>query len=144
MLAAPHAGRLADRYPPAVISTVGLTFFALGLTLLALLPEQAEAWDIGVRSLICGIGFGCFQSPNNREMLANASRENSGYASGVLAIARTFGQCLGGALVGITLALFAPASSQAAGAVHLSLWIAVLATGFALLFSLSRLRNQPD
>lgn len=144
MLAAPHAGRLADRYPPAVISTVGLTFFALGLTLLALLPEQAEIWDIGVRSLICGIGFGCFQSPNNREMLANASRENSGYASGVLAIARTFGQCLGGALVGITLALFAPASGQAAGAVHLSLWLAVLATGLALLFSLSRLRNQPD
>ncbi len=144
MLAAPHAGRLADRYPPAMISTAGLAVFALGLTLLALLPEQAEVWDIGVRSLICGIGFGCFQSPNNREMLANASRENSGYASGVLAIVRTFGQCLGGALVGIILSLFAPASSQATGAVHLSLWIAVLATGFALLFSLSRLRNKPD
>ena len=144
MLAAPHAGRLADRYSPALISTVGLALFALGLTLLALLPDQPQAWDIGVRSLICGIGFGCFQSPNNREMLANASRENSGYASGVLAIVRTFGQCLGGALVGIILALFAPASRQAVGAVHLSLWIAVLATGFALLFSLSRLRNQPD
>lgn len=144
MLAAPHAGRLADRYPPAMISTAGLAVFALGLTLLALLPEQAEIWDIGVRSLICGIGFGCFQSPNNREMLANASRENSGYASGVLAIMRTFGQCLGGALVGIIMSLFTPASSQATSAVHLSLWIAVLATGFALLFSLSRLRNQSD
>jgi len=144
MLAAPHAGRLADRYPPALISTVGLAFFALGLTLLALLPEQPQIWDIGVRSLICGIGFGCFQSPNNREMLANASRENSGYASGVLAIVRTFGQCLGGAVVGIILALFAPASRQAASAVHLSLWIAVLATGFALLFSLSRLQNRSD
>ncbi len=144
MLAAPHAGRLTDRYPAAMISTAGLAVFALGLTLLALLPEQAEIWDIGVRSLICGIGFGCFQSPNNREMLANASRENSGYASGVLAIMRTFGQCLGGALVGIIMSLFTPASSQATNAVHLSLWIAVLATGFALLFSLSRLRNQPD
>ncbi|WP_312226899.1 MFS transporter [Pseudescherichia sp.] len=144
MLAAPHAGRLADRYPPAVISTVGLALFALGLTLLALLPEHAQTWDIGVRSLICGIGFGCFQSPNNREMLANASREQSGYASGVLAIMRTFGQCLGGALVGIILALFAPVTRQAAGAVHLSLWIAVLATGLALLFSLSRIRNRPD
>lgn len=144
MLAAPHAGRLADRYPAAMISTAGLAVFALGLTLLVLLPEQAEIWDIGVRSLICGIGFGCFQSPNNREMLANASRESSGYASGVLAIMRTFGQCLGGALVGIIMSLFTPASSQATSAVHLSLWVAVLATGFALLFSLSRLRNQPD
>ncbi len=144
MLAAPHAGRLADRYPAAIISTAGLGLFALGLVLLALLPEQAQAWDIGVRSLVCGIGFGFFQSPNNREMMANASREHSGYASGVLAIMRTFGQCLGGALVGIVLSIFAPAGTQAAKAVHLSLWIAVLATVLALLFSLSRIRNRPD
>lgn len=144
MLAAPHAGRLADRYPAAVISTVGLALFALGLTLLALLPEQPHAWDIGVRSLLCGIGFGCFQSPNNREMLANASRENSGYASGVLAIMRTFGQCLGGALVGVIMSILAPAGAQAAHAVRLSLWLAVLATVLALLFSLSRIRKQPD
>ena len=139
MLAAPYAGRLADRYPAATISTIGLAVFALGLTLLALLPTQAQAWDIGARSLVCGIGFGFFQSPNNREMLANASRENSGYASGVLAIMRTFGQCLGGALVGVVLSIVAPA-----GAVDLSLWIAVLATMLALLFSLSRLRHRPD
>ncbi|WP_312670305.1 MFS transporter [Pseudescherichia sp.] len=144
MLAAPHAGRLADRYPAAIISTAGLGLFALGLVLLALLPAQAQAWDIGVRSLVCGIGFGFFQSPNNREMMANASREHSGYASGVLAIMRTFGQCLGGALVGIVLSIFAPAGTQAAKAVHLSLWIAVLATVLALLFSLSRIRNRPD
>ncbi len=143
MLAAPHAGRLADRYPAALISTLGLGIFTLGLTLLALLPDQAQAWDIGIRSLVCGLGFGFFQSPNNREMLANASRENSGYASGVLAIMRTFGQCLGGALVGVILALLAPAGAQAAGAVRLSLWIAVLATVLALLFSLSRIRKQP-
>jgi len=144
MLAAPHAGRLADRYPAAMISTLGLGIFTLGLTLLALLPDQAQAWNIGIRSLVCGLGFGCFQSPNNREMLANASRENSGYASGVLAIMRTFGQCLGGALVGVILAVLAPAGAQAAGAVRLSLWIAVLATVLALLFSLSRIRKQPD
>lgn len=144
MLAAPHAGRLADRYPAAMISTVGLALFALGLMLLALLPEQAHAWDIGIRSLVCGIGFGFFQSPNNREMLANASRENSGYASGVLAIMRTFGQCLGGALVGVILSIFAPTGAQAADAVRLSLWLAVLATLLALLFSLSRIRNRPD
>src|SRR5690606_31689789 len=102
---------------------------------LALLPDRAAMWDIGVRSLVCGLGFGCFQSPNNREMLSNVSRENSGYASGVLAIMRTFGQCLGAALVGVILSL-----SNNALAVHLSLWVAALATVLALLFSVSRLR----
>lgn len=137
ILAAPHAGRMADRHSPALISTLGLCVFAVGLALLALLPDRASMWDIGVRSLVCGLGFGCFQSPNNREMLSNVSRENSGYASGVLAIMRTFGQCLGAALVGVILSL-----SGDALAVHLSLWVAVLATVLALLFSISRLRQR--
>lgn len=135
ILVAPHAGRMADRHSPALISTLGLCVFAVGLALLALLPDRAAMWDIGVRSLVCGLGFGCFQSPNNREMLSNVSRENSGYASGVLAIMRTFGQCLGAALVGVILSL-----SNNALAVHLSLWVAALATVLALLFSVSRLR----
>ncbi|HEY3590840.1 MAG TPA: MFS transporter [Buttiauxella sp.] len=136
ILAAPHAGRLADRYSAAIISTVGLCIFAIGLALLAILPEHAQAWDICLRSLLCGIGFGCFQSPNNREMLSNASRENSGYASGVLAIMRTFGQCLGAAFVGVMMSIYAQNS-----AVHFSLWMAVIATVLAIILSVSRLRG---
>lgn len=136
ILAAPHAGRLADRYSAAIISTIGLFIFAIGLALLAILPEHAQAWDICLRSLICGIGFGCFQSPNNKEMLSNASRENSGYASGVLAIMRTFGQCLGAAFVGVMMSLYAQNS-----AVHFSLWMAVIATVLAIMLSVSRLRG---
>ncbi|TNV19579.1 MFS transporter [Buttiauxella sp. B2] len=136
ILAAPHAGRLADRYSAAIISTIGLCIFAIGLALLAMLPEHAQAWDICLRSLLCGIGFGCFQSPNNREMLSNASRENSGYASGVLAIMRTFGQCLGAAFVGVMMSIYAQNS-----AVHLSLWMAVIATVLAIILSVSRLRG---
>ncbi|WP_435952001.1 MFS transporter [Dryocola sp. BD626] len=142
ILAAPHAGRLADRVPAAMISTIGLTIFAIGLILLARLPEHAQVWDIGLRSLLCGIGFGCFQSPNNREMLANASRANSGYASGMLAIMRTFGQCLGAAAVGVILSIYAQNNpQQEAYAVQISLWIAVAATVLAIAISVSRLRG---
>ncbi|MBU9836425.1 MFS transporter [Rahnella perminowiae] len=143
ILAAPHAGRLADRYPAAIISTVGLAVFAVGLLLLAQLPAHPQVWDIGLRSFICGVGFGCFQSPNNREMLANASRENSGYASGVLAIMRTFGQCLGAACVGVILTIYSARSVlQEAQAVQVSLWVAVMATVLASVISISRLRGQ--
>lgn len=151
ILAAPYAGRLADRYPSAIISTVGLCLFAVGLALLALLPDHAQVWDIGVRSLLCGIGFGCFQSPNNREMLSNASRENSGYASGVLAIMRTFGQCLGAALVGVILAAYVQSGGeplqlavQEAQAVRLSLWLAAAATILAIAISFSRIRSRRE
>ncbi|ELY4511777.1 MFS transporter [Cronobacter dublinensis] len=143
MLVAPHAGRLADRHAPSLIATVGLAVFVGGLVALALLPAHASAWDISLRGLLCGTGFGIFQSPNNREMLANASREHSGYASGVLAIMRMFGQCVGAALVGVIFALGAPgtdALAQASG-VRLALWVAALASLLALGFSLSRLRR---
>lgn len=94
VLIAPHAGRWADTISAPAISTLGLVIFVVGLILLATLPASPSMWDICLRSLVCGIGFGCFQSPNNREMLSNVIREHASYASGVLSIMRTFGQCL--------------------------------------------------
>lgn len=143
ILAAPHAGRLSDRIPPAIISTLGLGIFVTGLILLALLPDNAAAWDICLRSLVCGIGFGCFQSPNNREMLSNVAREHSSYASGVLAIMRMFGQCLGTAIVGVILALSGQHSLlQEYHGVQTALWLAVLSGGLAVMLSISRLKKQ--
>ena len=145
VLVASHAGRLADKYSPAMISTVGLFALVAGLVSLALLPGQPEVWEIGVRCFLCGVGFGCFQSPNNREMLSNVSRENSGYASGVLAIMRTFGQCLGAAQVGVLLAVIAQGGAPALErqAVQISMWAAVATTAVAVVLSLSRLRGTP-
>ncbi|MBO9537364.1 DHA2 family efflux MFS transporter permease subunit [Herbaspirillum sp.] len=150
VLVAPHAGRLADRHSPALLSTAGLALFAVGLALLALLPDQAQAWDIAWRALVCGMGFGFFQSPNNREMLGNVSRERSGNASGVLAIMRTFGQCLGTALLGIVLSVYAAAAmsqghaqmnaAEDAMAIRFALWVAVAATVVATFVSCSRIR----
>lgn len=148
VLIAPYAGRLADRHPPAMLATAGLALFTLGLVLLALLPQHAQAWDICWRGLVCGMGFGFFQSPNNREMLSNAPRERSANASGVLAIMRTFGQCIGAAVVGIILS--ALVASTLAGnatvastghAIRIALWVAVAATALATAISMSRIRK---
>lgn len=135
VLIAPHAGRWADTLSAPLISTLGLVIFVVGLTLLATLPASPSAWNICLRSLVCGMGFGCFQSPNNREMLSNVSREYASYASGVLSIVRTFGQCLGAAAVGVLLAV-----ANHAG-LHMALWMAVAASAAAVLFSVSRLRK---
>ncbi len=143
VLIAPHAGRWADTLSAPLISTIGLAIFVVGLILLATLPATPAVWDICLRSLVCGIGFGCFQSPNNREMLANVSREYASYGSGILSIARTFGQCLGAAVVGILLSVMSTETGQTFNeqAVHIALWVAVAASVASVLFSLSRLRK---
>lgn len=150
ILAAPQAGKLSDRYPPIALSSLGLAIFTVGLALLALLPVHAATWDICWRGFICGVGFGFFQSPNNREMLSNTAREHSANASGVLAIMRTFGQCFGAALMGMILSVFGAHvvagtgslvhAAQDANAIRLSLWVAAAATALATLISASRLR----
>jgi len=101
---APLAGRLAERYPAGLLGGVGLIVFAAGLAALALLPPHPALADIVWRMALAGAGFGLFQSPNNRTMIAAAPRERSGGASGMLGTARLLGQTIGAALVAMLLA----------------------------------------
>jgi DHA2 family multidrug resistance protein-like MFS transporter len=101
---APIAGRLSDRYSPAILGGAGLVLLALGLALLALLPDKPSAPDIAWRMVLCGIGFGLFQTPNNRTLIGAAPRRRSGAASGMLGTARLSGQTIGAALVALLLA----------------------------------------
>lgn len=107
---APFAGRLADRYPAGLLGGIGLTAFAIGLELLALLPAHPTTADIVWRMTICGFGFGFFNSPNNRAMIVSAPRDRTGGASGMLATARLLGQTTGAALVAL---VFGVAGSNA-------------------------------
>ena len=49
--------------------------------------------------MLCGIGFGFFQSPNLRAIMSSAPRARSGAASGIVATSRLVGQTTGAALV---------------------------------------------
>ena len=145
--AGPVAGRLSDRINPAIISTAGLVLFCLGMAALARLGPVASVTDILWRTALCGVGYGFFQAPNNRELLGNVPRERSGSASGILGSARTFGQSLGAALVAIVLAGAAgPLSAQQAatsiGAVHLTLWIGFAIALGAIVMSLTRIKPE--
>ncbi|CAM5476197.1 hypothetical protein ECAE60S_03145 [Eoetvoesiella caeni] len=51
--------------------------------------------------MLGGVGFGFFQSPNNRAMLLGAPRKRSGAAGGLQATTRVFGQGLGTALTAL-------------------------------------------
>ena len=124
---APIAGRLSDRYPPGLLGGIGLAIMAVGMASLAMMPADASVLNIGIRMAICGAGFGFFQSPNLKALMASAPRERAGGASGVVATARLLGQATGAALValsfgiagehGPTLALSLGAGFAAAAAV---------------------------
>jgi MFS transporter, DHA2 family, multidrug resistance protein len=102
---APVAGALSDRYSAGVLGGVGLAAMTLGLLLLATMGAHPAPFDIGWRMALCGLGFGFFQSPNNRQMLSSAPRHRSGGASGMLSTARLTGQTLGAALVALIFGL---------------------------------------
>ena len=124
------AGRLSDHYPPGLLGGLGLLALALGMGALAWLagpgrnPSNAAivAW-----LMLCGAGFGFFQSPNLRAIMGSAPPERSGGASGVVATSRLLGQTLGAALVALCFHVSLP------GGPAIALW---LGCGFALVGSL--------
>lgn len=123
MVVAPLAGVLMERVHAGWLGGVGLTAMAAGLFLLALLPGDPSKGDIIWRLVLCGAGFGLFQSPNNSILIASAPTERSGSASGMLATARLIGQTTGAALMALLFEL-SPGTST-----HTAL---LLAGGFAL------------
>jgi len=104
---APFAGHLADRHSAGILGGIGLGVFGTGVGLLALLPSDPAAADIAWRMAVCGLGFGLFQSPNNRAIINAAPRERSGGASGMIGTARLLGQTIGAALVALLFGLSA-------------------------------------
>mgnify|MGYP002277026423 FL=1 len=102
-VAAPVAGRLADKYSPIRLTGLGMMVFAIGLYAITFVPEDGSYAGIIGALALCGIGFGLFQAPNNRLMLTSAPRDRSGGASGMLSTARLTGQSVGAALAAILI-----------------------------------------
>ncbi|HXZ07257.1 MAG TPA: MFS transporter [Paraburkholderia sp.] len=107
-IAAPIAGRLSDRFPPGVLGAAGLACLCMGLVSLALMPAHPSVVAIVARMAICGVGFGLFQSPNIKALMASAPPARSGGASGVVATSRLIGQTTGAALVALCFGVAGP------------------------------------
>ncbi len=132
-VAAPLAGRLSDRYSPAILGGIGLVVLSAGLALMALLPSDPSVPDIAWRMVLCGAGFGFFQTPNNRTLIGAAPKARSGAASGSLGTARLTGQTVGAALVALLMGRLGVSGANTA------LWVGSGFAALAAVISISRL-----
>jgi len=127
VVTSPVVGRLIGRYSGGLLGSIGMALLALGLVLLAVLPAHPSQLDIVWRMVLCGVGYGLFQSPNNHTIITSAPPHRSGGASGMLGTARLTGQTLGAVLLAMIFAMFDPQGGHGS---FVALW---LGAGFAAL-----------
>ena len=125
-LAAPLSGRLSDRVPTAWLCAAGGFCLACGLALTALWPLHGDLAPLVVFTVVSGLGFGFFQTPNNRNMLLSAPRARSGAAGGMQATARQCGQTAGAVIMAL---LFTVAPSGVAPRIGLAVGAALALAG---------------
>ncbi len=135
-LIAPFIGRLADSWPAGLLGGIGMIVMGTGLALLSTLPAEATPWDIVWRMTLCGLGFGFFNTPNNRAIITTAPPARTGSASGMQATARLTGQTIGAAMVGLVF------NALGDGGTTWALTIAAGMAGVACIVSFSRLTSR--
>ena len=136
MFVAPLSGSLSGKVHPGLLGGFGLLLMSAGCFLLSYIPENASHLDIAWRLMMCGAGFGFFQSPNNHLLLSSAPNHRAGSASGMLSTARLTGQATGAALVALLFHLFGDKAP------HDAMLLAGILTVCAAVFSFFRLRAR--
>lgn len=135
---APWAGRLSARVSTGLLCAVGGAGLAAGLAGLAAgFTGHGHQIPLMGLMLACGLGFGLFQTPNNRLLFLSAPLARIGGAGGVQGAARLLGQTTGTLLMSLLFALMDIDSAARIGF--------GIASAFALaaaLTSLLRLENE--
>lgn len=136
---APVAARAERHFSSAGLSFAGGLVMAASLAVLSWLPSHTNVLAHVAAMLLCGVGFGLIQTPNNRSMLTSVPRIRSGGAGAMQATSRLIGHVLGAAAVGAMFRVFPDQVTTAALASLL------VAAGFAALsaaFSLVRRQHR--
>jgi EmrB/QacA subfamily drug resistance transporter len=120
-IAAPLAGRSADRHGAHVLTTAGIAITGLALAALAVAhgaPERVAALAA------VGAGLGAFVPVNNATIMRAAASGHAGAMSGVLNMTRGLGTALGVALASL---LYASAGGPGVAGADRGLMVALLA-----------------
>jgi MFS family permease len=100
---APIAGKLADRFQPRIIATLGCFIVAVGFMFLIQIDTQTTAFYIGGSLGLIGLGFGLFSTPNNSAIMGAVKEQEVGVASASMNLSRTIGNLVGMSLVNLMI-----------------------------------------
>ncbi|MGO4408296.1 MFS transporter [Bosea sp. RAF48] len=136
-LIAPVSGWLANRVKTACLCTAGGALLAVGLASVGLLRAGPYGASFIIGTVIAGLGFGLFQTPNNRVLLLSAPKARSGAAGAMQGTARLTGQTFGAIVMAIVFDVV-PLSS----APEVALVLAAAFAGLAAVVSLARVPHE--
>ncbi len=77
----PFSGRLSDRIGSRVLTTGGMVAIAVGMVLLASMPEQAPVWQVAAYLGLVGLGMASFSAPNSSAIMGSVRRDQLSVAS---------------------------------------------------------------
>jgi predicted MFS family arabinose efflux permease len=133
-VAAPIAGRVADRLGERSLTVAGMTIASVGLLAMGVLQPSTPLFLVLLASV--GAGLGLFIPPNNAAIMGSVPEEQSGVASGVLNMTRGMGTALGLALTGLVFEASDGQSLVTAAVEHAFLVTAVFLAAAALVAGL--------
>lgn len=113
-VAAPLAGRAADRMGARTLMLAGMSFATCGLVALGLFERNLPA--LVVELAVTGAGLGLSTAPNNAATMGSIPRTSSGVGSGLLNMARGLGTAVGLAVTGLVFTAFAGSHPEHAAA----------------------------
>lgn len=130
LVTTPVTARLLDHVPPTRLCAGGAFVLACGLAVLAMAASDrgVSAHIFGI--ILCGAGFGLFQTPNNRTMFLSAPRDRAASAGGVQGTARLTGQVMG-ALIASTILAVQPSGDASVVSFGVASFAAILSASIS-------------
>jgi MFS family permease len=140
-VAAPLAGRLADRVGPSAPAVAGLALEAVGLAALGFVGGSTPLALVALALFVAGFGLGFFEVPNMTTIMTAFPSGQQGAAGGLSFLARTLGVVTGVAVTGQIVAA-RTAAVGFLGAFAESLLVAAVAVAAASVFALAGARAR--
>jgi EmrB/QacA subfamily drug resistance transporter len=100
----PFTGRLSDKLEPGIVASGGMALTFVGLLYFSTLGETTGLVQIEAASIVMGIGFALFSSPNTNAVMTSVAPKFYGVAAGTMNTMRTIGQMLS---MGVTMIVMA-------------------------------------